>query len=413
VRGPEVRPVVAGYVAVPAHADPEAVEGLVAAWRVSFADFARREGFALGPVFTDVRGRSERGIYGLAEYLRRDGVVGVVVPDVGHLAQARCLAGADRRTGQRFLRSAVLIASSRAQGRVLGTGSGPLGPEGWGLGWDAVSRPNIGRIYDCWLGGKDNLAVDREIAVRVAEAQPLVVAGVRANRAFVRRAVAFLAGSGIDQFVDVGSGLPTGENVHEVAGRVNPDARTVYVDNDPVVLVHARALLADSGRTVVVEGDVREPEAVLAVPELREHIDFGRPVAVVLAAILHFVADADDPARIVGAFREVMAPGSALVVTHVVDDGNGSVDAATRKGAEIYSETTTPFVVRSRAQVAAWFEGFRLVSPGLVDADAWRRSGNGGATAPIVAGVGVLDSPDGGRDERGGNGFGGGSGSSS
>jgi SAM-dependent methyltransferase len=246
-------------------------------------------------------------------------------------------------------------------------------------------------VYDAWLGGKDNLAVDREVAARVAQAAPVVVAGVRANRAFVRRAVAFLAEAGLDQFVDLGSGLPTGENVHEVAGRINRAAKVAYVDNDPIVLVHARALLADPSRTIVVEGDVRDPAGILANPELRGFIDFRRPVGVVAAAILHFVSDEEDPARIVAAFRDVMVPGSALVITHVVDDGDGAKGWEVREGAEIYSDTTAPFSPRLRAQVAAWFDGFRLVPPGLVEADAWRRSGNGKSTAPIVAGVGVLD----------------------
>lgn len=223
----------------------------------------------------------------------------------------------------------------------------------------------------------------------MAEVQPLVVAGVRANRAFVRRAVEFLAGAGIDQFIDVGSGLPTADNVHEVAGRVIPDARVAYVDNDPVVLVHARALLAERARTIVVDGDVRNAEAILVAPQLRAHIDLARPVAVLLAAILHFVTDAEDPAGIVATFRDVMVPGSALVITHVVDNGDGSVGAATRKGAAIYSETTAPFVVRSREQVAAWFDGFDLVPPGLVEADLWRRTGNGRTTAPVMVGVGI------------------------
>jgi hypothetical protein len=254
-----------------------------------------------------------------------------------------------------------------------------------------LTRPNIARVYDSWLGGKDNLAVDREVAERVAQAAPVVVTGVRANRAFVRRAVTFLAESGISQFIDLGSGLPTGDNVHEVAGRINPDAKVAYIDFDPVVLVHARALLVDPARTIVVEGDVREPERILADKDLRAHIDFDRPVAVVMAAILHFVADAECPARIVAAFRDVMPPGSALVITHVVGgDDDGERDAGIRKGADIYNESTAPFVVRSRTQVAEWFDGFVLVPPGLVDADAWRRNGNGRLTAPIVAGVGVL-----------------------
>jgi hypothetical protein len=190
---------------------------------------------------------------------------------------------------------------------------------------------------------------------------------------------------------DLGSGLPIRDNVHQVAERVNPRARTVYVDVDPIVFVHARALLTDSPRTIVIEGDIRRPDAVLAHPDVRAHLDFSRPVAVIMYAILHFVGDHEAPAGIVGAFREVMVPGSALVVSHVVDDGDDAVSAATRRGAVIYSQSTTPFTPRSREQVATWFEGLRLVEPGLVDADAWRRVGNGTTTAPIVAGVGILD----------------------
>jgi O-methyltransferase involved in polyketide biosynthesis len=283
------------------------------------------------------------------------------------------------------------LTTSRARWLVVtvGGGSGAFGPEMLpGVG-EAPGRPNVARIYDSYLGGKDNFAADREIAVRVAEAQPLVVAGVRANRAFLRRAIAFLAEQGIGQFLDLGSGLPTRDNVHQVAGRVNPEVRTVYVDNDPVVLVHARALLADSPRTIVVEGDLREPDKILADADVRAHLDFTRPVAVVMCAILHFIEQ--DPAGIVRAFTGAMVPGSALLVSHVVDDGDDAVSAATRKGAAIYAETTAPFVLRTREQVVAWFEGFTLVPPGLVDADAWRRAGSGKTTAPIVAGVGILD----------------------
>lgn len=219
-------------------------------------------------------------------------------------------------------------------------GVGPEDLEGLQFG-DLFARPNVARIYDYLLGGKDNLAVDREVAEHLAEVQPLVVSGMRANRAFVCRAVAYLAKRGIAQFVDLGSGLPTGVNVHQVARRVNPEAKVVYVDQDPIVLVHARALLEDR-RTIVVEGDVREPEQILTDRKLRGLIDLDQPVAVLAAALLHFVTDAEDPARIVRTFRAAMAPESALVITHVVDDGDGERDAATRESAAIYSETTTP-----------------------------------------------------------------------
>lgn len=265
-----------------------------------------------------------------------------------------------------------------------------MGTDG-GLGSLDTSRANIARVYDALLGGKDNFAVDRNAAARLVEAQPMVVAGVRSNRAFLCRAVDCLARQGISQFLDLGSGLPTARNVHEVAGRANGNARTVYVDNDEIVLLHARALLADHGRTLIVDGDLRDPAAILADPGVRGHLDFTRSVAVILGAVLHFVTDEEDPAGIVATFRDAMAPGSALVVSQVVDDGDGAVSAATRKGAQVYAETTAPFFLRSREQVAAWFEGFSLVPPGLVDADNWRRIGTGRATAPIVAGIGVLD----------------------
>lgn len=275
-----------------------------------------------------------------------------------------------------------------------------------GVGWLDTSRANIARVYDYLLGGKDNFAADRDLAARLLRVQPLIVSGVRSNRAFLRRAVAVLARQGISQFLDLGSGLPTARNVHEIAGSLNPDARTVYVDNDRLVLVHARALLADHGRTLVVDGDLRDPGAILADREVRGHLDFTRPVAVIMAAVLHFVPDEDEAAGIVAAFRDVVVPGSALVITHGVDDGDDRVGAASRKGAEIYSETTAPVVLRTRGQVAAWFDGLRLLPPGLVDADAWRRSGNGKVTAPIVAGVGLLDAPGGGQSGSGRSGSG-------
>lgn len=152
----------------------------------------------------------------------------------------------------------------------MGGGNGAFGPEmPPGIG-EALSVPNVARIYDTLLGGKDNFAADRQIAARIAAVQPLAVAGARSNRAFLRRAVAYLAEQGIAQFLDIGSGLPTDQNVHQVAERIHPDVRTVYVDNDPIVLVHARALLADSPRTIVIEGDIREPKAIFGHPQVRE-----------------------------------------------------------------------------------------------------------------------------------------------
>lgn len=254
---------------------------------------------------------------------------------------------------------------------------------------DVLTRPNVARIYDYLLGGKDNFAVDREVATKVAEAAPHVVAGVRSNRAFLKRAVTYLAEAGVKQYVDLGSGLPTRDNVHQIAGRIAPESRVVYVDHDPIVLVHARALLADS-RTIVVEGDIRKPEQILADKDLRQHLDLSRPVGLICAAILHFVPDEDDPWGIVQTLRDQLAPGSHLVVSHVTHSEDQRQDAGTRAAAELYAETTAPFVVRGREDIARFFEGFALVEPGLVAADEWRRRGSRTTTGPVLAGVGVL-----------------------
>jgi SAM-dependent methyltransferase len=265
-----------------------------------------------------------------------------------------------------------------------------------------MQEPSMARVYDALLGGKDNYAVDRDVAERLVQAQPLVAAGVRANRAFVLRAVEYLAGTGIAQFLDLGCGIPTSPAVHEVAARATSQARTVYVDLDPVVLAHAQALPASRASTLAVEGDARDPEGVLSDVRIRRFLDFSRPMAVVMSALLHFVNEAEDPAGIVAAFRDALAPGSALVLTHAVRRSDGGLDAATGEATRIYAQTTAQPTLRTLAQVEALFDGFRMVPPGLVEADAWRPAE---ALAPLpsappppapsdgallVAGVGVL-----------------------
>lgn len=257
---------------------------------------------------------------------------------------------------------------------------------------DVLTTPNPARIYDYYLGGKDNLAVDRAVAARIAELAPHVVTGVRSNRAFLRRVVRYLAEAGVAQYIDLGSGLPTADNVHQVASRIDQQFRVAYVDHDPIVLVHARALLADPSRTIVVEGDIRRPEEILANEELREHIDFDRPVGLILAAILHFLSDEDDPWGIVQTFRDQLAPGSHLVLSHVTHGEDQHQDAGTQAGAKLYAETTAPFAVRSREGIERFFEGFALVEPGLVVADEWRRRATGRTRGPVLAGVGVRGS---------------------
>ncbi|GAA1548722.1 SAM-dependent methyltransferase [Actinomadura kijaniata] len=235
--------------------------------------------------------------------------------------------------------------------------------------------PSVARMYDYYLGGKDNFAADREaaekvIAISVEVGNDIRVAA-RRNREFLGRAVRMLAESGIRQFVDVGAGLPTQENVHEVVLRTAPDARVVYVDNDPIVLVHARALLADSPRTSVVEGDLRDPEGVLSHPEIVKRIDFGRPVALILCAILQFVPDDATAVDLVGRFLRRLPSGSHVVISHPFpgerpDDVLDEVDG-------IYSRTRSgSFTMRSREQIAALLAGAEPVPPGVAPVEEWR-----------------------------------------
>lgn len=271
-----------------------------------------------------------------------------------------------------------------------------------------IRQPHPGRIYDCWLGGKDNFAADREVAEKVAQVAPWAISGARENRGFLTRAVRYLARAGIRQFIDVGSGLPSSGNVHEVAQAVDPACRVLYVDNDPIVLVHARALLAGDERTVVVAGDARDPVGLLGDPTVREHLDWSRPVAVLFVALLHFL-DGDQPARILAEVRERLVPGSYLVVSHVADlpDAVEGPDraAATKAAAELYTGLAAPFVLRTPEQVASLFTGFDLIEPGLVPAHRWRPDrGRPGPPVPVLAGVGCLAGPDAAVDSRPGPG---------
>jgi SAM-dependent methyltransferase len=233
--------------------------------------------------------------------------------------------------------------------------------------------PNVARMYDYMLGGKENYASDRSAVEKLAEMAPQAPLNARQNRAFLGRAVRFVVGQGVTQFLDVGAGLPTQENVHEVAQAIAPGARTVYVDNDPVVLSHARALLGDEATTRVVAGDLREPAAILSDPQVRGLLDFEVPVCVLLVAVLHFVADADDPAAIVSAFRDAVAPGSYLIVSHATMDGAPAREAARTADAQgVYDQATAPLIMRDPPQVSELLAGFSLVEPGLVHVTDWR-----------------------------------------
>ncbi|QFY06684.1 SAM-dependent methyltransferase [Nonomuraea phyllanthi] len=229
--------------------------------------------------------------------------------------------------------------------------------------------PNIARLYDYLLGGKDHFPADRAAAAKMLEVAPELRAAIRANRAFLGRAVRFLAGSGITQFLDVGTGLPAQPTVHELAREIAPAARVVYVDRDPVVLVHARALLAGQGGTTVAGGDLRDPGAILADPSVAAALDLGRPVGVLLTAVLHHLGDADRPEEVVASLRDALAPGSCLVLSHGTSDARAD---AVHTITEVYESTDAPITLRSRERIAGLFEGFELADPGLVWLPEWR-----------------------------------------
>ncbi|MBP2708502.1 SAM-dependent methyltransferase [Microbispora sp. RL4-1S] len=245
--------------------------------------------------------------------------------------------------------------------------------------------PSVARIYDYLLGGKDNFASDRAAAEKVIQLTPNVREGVRSNRRFLSRAVRFMAATGIRQFLDIGAGLPTQENVHQVALRVAPESHVVYVDNDPIVLTHGRALLADNDQTIVLSGDLREPEAILADPEVTKHLDLGQPVGLLLLAVLHFIPDDDVAQRVVATLRDRLAPGSALAISHL---SFGDLDEERlREGRELYTKTSAGSATpRSSAQIRRFFDGFTLVEPGLVPTDDWRPE-EGDPRLPALPGV--------------------------
>ncbi|MFD7811657.1 SAM-dependent methyltransferase [Streptomyces sp. NPDC059785] len=233
-----------------------------------------------------------------------------------------------------------------------------------------TSRPHPARIYDYLLGGKDNYEVDQRAGDELAEAAPEVRIGLQANRAFLQRAVRYVVGHGVRQILDIGTGLPTSPNVHEVAQEVAPDVRVAYVDNDPIVKVHGDALLSRFGTTGIVLGDVRDPQAILDDPEVREIIDFGQPVAVLLVALLHFLTEAEKPEDVVATLHEALPAGSYLVLSHATGDFADRTDAQA-----IYCRATATLNLRARAEIERFFAGFELVEPGLAQAPFWRPDG--------------------------------------
>lgn len=234
----------------------------------------------------------------------------------------------------------------------------------------SVAHP--ARMYDYYLGGKTHFAADRAAADAVLAVLPEGRDMAIANRAFLGRAVRFLARQGITQFLDIGTGIPSPGNTSEVLRAISPEARVVFVDNDPIVTTHTRALLGD-GTASVVHGDLRDAISLLADPEIKGILDLGRPIAVLLVAVLHFIRDQEEPARIVETLRHAMPSGSYFVISHGTQDFNPAQATAAVRG---YDEATAPFVLRSREVVERFFDGLDMVEPGVVQLPFWRPEGD-------------------------------------
>ena len=260
-------------------------------------------------------------------------------------------------------------------------------PAGEPLSFD-VSVAHSARMYDYWLGGKDNYAADREAAEQALEANPNILPGVRANRAFLRRAVQYLAGEvGVRQFLDIGTGLPTNENTHQIAQSVAAESRVVYVDNDPIVLAHARALLTSSpeGATDYVEADARDTGTILR--EAARTLDFSQPVAVMMLLVLQYIPDSDRPGDVVSALMGAVPPGSYLTISDT------TADIDTQRAASVAERLNVRMgparlTMRSRDEIAAFFGGLDLVDPGLVPLPQWRALFNPGQLINAYAGMG-------------------------
>ncbi len=252
-----------------------------------------------------------------------------------------------------------------------------------------TSTAHIARVYDYWLGGKDNFTVDRQVGDKVLDIHPETALSVRANRGFLARAVRYLAAKeGIKQFLDVGTGLPSANNTHEVAQSVAPEARVLYVDNDPIVLVHARALLTSSpeGETGYLDADMKDPDAILTGAE--RMLDFTKPVGIMLVAVLHMLRDEEEPGAIVGRFTDAVPPGSFLVISHLASDVQQ--DTMAEMGRRLNESMTQQFTMRTRAQVEGFFDGLTLVEPGVALTHEWRPDSSDDAKTPGVLWAGVA-----------------------
>jgi len=232
-----------------------------------------------------------------------------------------------------------------------------------------LNRPSNARLYDYFLGGAHNFAVDRELAAMIATMTPNIGATMRANRAFLRRAVRFLVDAGVRQFLDIGSGIPTVGNVHQVARDATPDARVVYVDVDPVAVTHSRAILRDDPQTAVLAADLRDPDRILDGVRATDLFDFDKPIAVLALGVLHFIPDSADPAGIMARLRDVVSAGSYLAISHVTHEGQ---PPEVLRAFEMSKRTAEEIVPRTLAEIAGYFGDLTLVEPGLVHIPLWR-----------------------------------------
>jgi hypothetical protein len=236
-----------------------------------------------------------------------------------------------------------------------------------------TKRANVARVYDYLLGGSHNFLADQDLGRSMAAVEPNVRIFAQANREFLGNAVRFLCSIGISQFLDIGSGIPTQGNVHEVAQQANPAARVAYADIDPVAVAHSKAILTGNQNATVIRGDLREPGEILASPAIRGLLDFDQPIGLLLVSVLPFVADSDDPWRQVATLRDALAPGSYLVICHGTDEGDPARMQALGK---VYtSSVATQAGGRTRADIQRFFDGFELVEPGLVYISQWRPDG--------------------------------------
>jgi hypothetical protein len=245
-----------------------------------------------------------------------------------------------------------------------------------------VTVPNAARAYDYFLGGYHNFAVDREFVARVETVMPGFSRAAHANRAFLGRCVRWLVDAGVRQFLDIGSGIPTLGNVHEVAQKSAPDARVVYVDLDPVAVAHGQAILSNNPGALSIEADLRRPAEILYHPQVLDLLDFSQPVAVLLMAVLHFVSDDDDPAGVIAQLRDGLVSGSYIAISHVTESSHKQEIEEIRR---LYEHTPTPGQPRTPKQVEALLAGLEIVEPGVVEVAHWHPDPGGTDDSPGAA----------------------------